>query len=76
MEHLHRCLHGETREEETDTNNLQKVVDILQAVFQYRVLKNNTTWHTVVFVPKGDIGDFQRVGLFEVIWKSFNGLLN
>ena len=43
LEHLHRWLHKDLREEETDTINWQKVVAIVQAAFCGGTVANEST---------------------------------
>ena len=58
-----------------DATNWLKVVATVQAVFRYRALAEECTGHTVVLVPKGK-GDFQGIGIVDVLWKTVVNLLN
>ena len=65
-----------TQAEAPDATHLQKVVVILQEAFCNETLTNKSTWQMVVLILKGDGGDFWRIGLVEVLWKTVAGLLN
>ena len=54
----------------------QKLVTIVQAELNNGTLADKITWKTLVLIPKGDGGDFQGIGLVEVICKTVTGLLN
>ena len=51
------------------------MVSIVHAVFQDGTLAEECTWQTFVLIPKGE-GDFQEIGLFEVLWKAIASLLH
>ena len=46
----------------------------VQAAFLDGTLADKSMWQTVVFIPKGDVRDFQEIGLVEVLCKTIMGL--
>ena len=48
----------------------------MQAEFRDGTLSNDSTWKTVVLIPKVEGGDLWGIGLVEVLWKTVTGLLN
>ena len=74
-EHLQYWLVGEKREERLDTENWDRVVEILQTYFWYDRLPTECTWQTVVIIPKGG-GDFRGIRLIELLWKSLSGVIH
>ena len=51
------------------------MVDIVQLVFQDRVIVEEVDWQVVVLIPKG-VGYYRVIGIMEVIWKSVVVILN
>ena len=47
----------------------------MHAAFRDGTLAEECTWQTVILIPKGK-GDFQGIGLVEVLWKAVARLLN
>ena len=39
--------------EERETIKWEKLVDLVQLAFQYRVITNEAAWQAVVLIPKG-----------------------
>ena len=52
-----------------------KVVELTQTAFRDGNLTEEATWQTVVLIPKGK-GEFQGIGLVEVIWKLLTLILH
>ena len=50
-------------------------MEIIQMAFQDRDLEEEVTWQAVVLIPKGK-GDYQGIGLVEVMWKVVAVILN
>ena len=48
----------------------------MQAQLRDGTLSEESTWQTVVLIPKGASRDFRGFGLVELLWKSFTSLLN
>ena len=67
-EHLQSWLTAATREEQPDTANWDRVVEILHTAFQDVRLPTECTFQTVVIIPKGN-GVFRSFSLIEVLWK-------
>ena len=74
-EHLPQWLIAATRDDSPDATNWLKVVAIVQVALQDETLAKECTWKTVVLIPKGK-GDFQGIGIVEVLWKAVASLLN
>ena len=64
------------RDEMPDTTNSQKIVAIVQVKLYDGTLADNSTWKTVVLISKGYSGDFQGIGLVEVLRKTITILIN
>ena len=47
-----------------------RVVEIIQTAFREGELAEDSTWQTVVLIPKGK-GDYRGIGLVEVMWRSW-----
>ena len=75
-EHLRQWLHEATRDNALDSTNWQKFVYIVQEEFCNGTLAEESTWQTVVLIPKGSSGDFRGIGLVRVLWKAVTSLLN
>ena len=63
-----------TRDDSPDATNWLKVVSIAQEAFQDWNLANEYKWQKVVLIPKWK-GDFQGIGLVELLWKAIMRLL-
>ena len=50
------------------------VVELTQTAFREGNLAEEATWQTMVMIPKGK-GEFQGIGLVEVIWKLLTLIL-
>ena len=74
-EHLPQWLIAATRHDSTDATNWMKFVSIVQVELHDETLAKECTWKTVVLIQKGK-GDFQGIGLTEVLWKAVASLLN
>ena len=72
-EHLHQWLIAATRDNSSGATNWLKVVATMQAALHDLV--KECTCQTVSIIPKVR-GDFQGVGLIEVLWKLVASLLN
>ena len=59
----------------TELTNWEKVVDLAQAEFGEGRLAEESTWQEVVLIPKGG-GEYQCIGLVEVVWKVVAVILN
>ena len=51
------------------------MVDLVQTAFREGDLAEESTWQAVVLIPKGK-GDYQGIGLVEVMWKVVAVILN
>ena len=63
------------KDDSPDATNYQKDIAIIQAAFRDGTMAKECTWQTVVLITK-----FKRyfcgIGLFEVLWKYVEILLN
>ena len=64
------------REEDPDVSNWEKVVKLVQAVLCEGSLVEACAWKTFMLIPKGDIKDFRRIYLVEVMRKATTGIIN
>ena len=64
------------QEEYPDDTHWRKVVEIFQETFRDKTLADESTWQTVVLIPKVCIRDFRGGGIMEVLWKIVTSLLN
>ena len=74
--HLRMWLCTETREEDLDPGNWEKVASIIHADFSGGELSESFDWQTVVMIPKGGGTDFRGIGLVEVLCKAISGIIN
>ena len=74
-EHLQSWLAAVTREERPDTENWDRLVDILQTYFWGFRLPTELTWKVVVLITQGN-GEFRGIGLIELLWKALLGVIN
>ena len=75
-EQIRQWLHKETRDKMPDASNWQKVVTIMQEELCNGTLANESTWHTVILITKGDSGYLRRIDIIGVPWKMATSLLN
>ena len=50
-------------------------VGLIQATFSEVHLSKDCAWQIVLLIPKGD-SDFRSIGLFKVLWKTVEEILN
>ena len=74
-EHIHQWLIAVMQYDLPDATNWMKIDDIVQKAFQDGILTEECTWQTVVLIPKGE-GDFWRIELVGVLWKTIASLIN
>ena len=74
-EHLLQWLISAIRYDSPDAINWQKVVFIIQAYFRDGTLAKDSTWYTVILIPKGK-RELRGIGLVKIIWKAVASLLN
>ena len=74
-EHLCQWLIVATWDDSPDDNNLQKVVNIVQAAFHDGTLDRECMWRTFFLIPKVNI-EFRGIGRIYVLWKALASLLN
>ena len=74
-ENLQSWMESATCKERPDTDNLDRVVDILQTKFREVRLPEECTCNTVVITTKVN-GEFRGIGLVEVLWKSLLRVVN
>ena len=67
---------GESRKDDkAGADKWAWVVDIVQTAFREGDLAEESTWQAVVLIPKGK-GDYQGIGLVDVMWKVVAVILN
>ena len=66
---------AKTATEEEGEDLWGKVVELKQTEFWDGNLAEESTWQTVVLIPKGK-GEFRGIGLVEVIWKLLTLILH
>ena len=66
VEHLKGWIKAAAREEATGTTNCLNVVELVYTVFREGLMEEETTWKTVVLIPKVTV-DFWGIGLVEVL---------
>ena len=76
LEHLRQWLQEAEQKKDPDANQWLKEVTIVQVAFHDYMLNNESTWQTVVLIPKGVGGEFWGIGLVKFLWKTVTGILN
>ena len=76
LEHLLQWLISANQNDKLDAANWLKVIVIVHAEFCDRTLAEERTWQTVALITKELSGEFRRIGMVEVLWKTVTSLLN
>ena len=66
---------GESERRTEAEGHWERFVELVQTVFWDRDLSEEATWQAVVLILKGK-GDYQGIGLVEVLWKVVAVILN
>jgi len=74
-EKLKEWLKEATRKENPDSENWDRLTELVKLCFKERRVPTQLSWSTVVLIPKGG-GDYRGIGLLEIVWKVIESIIN
>ena len=75
-ENLRMWLRAAMWEKNSDPENWEKVVAIIQEAFRGGELTAPCDWQMVVIIPNGGVTNFRGIVLVEVLWKAISNIIN
>ena len=74
-EHLRGWLAAAIQEEDLDTENWYRVVDLLHTAFREGRIPEEYTWQFIVLIFKGNCL-FRGIIVVGVLWETITGMIN
>ena len=85
-EHLKECVQGAIRKEKAEADNAdgytgagdtwQLLVNLIQHIWDTGDIPRQMLWVIVVLIPKENSGNYCSVGLFELLWKLIEKIMD